>query len=43
MIDASLGEILTTVEKLRWVIANVESCLAPDHRWSVFLCLLRLR
>lgn len=33
MIDASLGEILTTVEKLRWVIANVESCLAQDHRW----------
>ncbi|GAA5985650.1 hypothetical protein JCM11641_001462 [Rhodosporidiobolus odoratus] len=32
LVDAAFGEILTTCEKLRWVIANGESILKPEHR-----------
>lgn len=32
MVDAAFGEILTTAEKLRWVIANGESHLSPESR-----------
>lgn len=32
VVDAAFGEILTTAEKLRWVIAYGEQHLAPDSR-----------
>lgn len=32
MIDAILGEILVTCEKLRWLIANGERFLKPEKR-----------
>lgn len=32
VVDAAFGEILTTCEKLRWVIANGESILSPSTR-----------
>lgn len=32
MVDASLGEILVTVEKLRWVIAHGEESLRNESR-----------
>lgn len=32
MLDASLGEILTTLEKLRWVAAEGETFLRPERR-----------
>ncbi|KAI8997377.1 Aldehyde/histidinol dehydrogenase [Pilobolus umbonatus] len=32
MIDASLGEVITTCAKLRWTIDNGESVLANDYR-----------
>ena len=32
MIDASLGEILVTCEKLRWLIANGKNVLRPEKR-----------
>lgn len=32
MIDASLGEVITTCAKLRWTIDNGESVLADDYR-----------
>ncbi|GJN93952.1 hypothetical protein Rhopal_007012-T1 [Rhodotorula paludigena] len=32
LVDAAFGEILTTCEKLRWVIANGESILSPSSR-----------
>jgi hypothetical protein len=32
VVDASFGEILTTCEKLRWVIANGEEILRPEQR-----------
>ncbi|KDE04182.1 hypothetical protein MVLG_05345 [Microbotryum lychnidis-dioicae p1A1 Lamole] len=32
LVDAAFGEILTTCEKLRWVIANGEDCLRPEPR-----------
>ena len=32
MIDASLGEILVTCEKLRWLIENGERVLRPEKR-----------
>ncbi|GAA6046801.1 hypothetical protein JCM3770_005649 [Rhodotorula araucariae] len=32
LVDAAFGEILTTCEKLRWLISNAESALAPDYR-----------
>ncbi|SCV72987.1 BQ2448_6912 [Microbotryum intermedium] len=35
LVDAAFGEILTTCEKLRWIIANGEQCLKPEARRSV--------
>jgi acyl-CoA reductase-like NAD-dependent aldehyde dehydrogenase len=32
MVDASLGEVLTTLEKLRWMIEYGEHYLKPDKR-----------
>ena len=32
MVDASLGEILVTCEKLRWLIAYGEKYLVPERR-----------
>mmetsp|Transcript_16380 Transcript_16380/g.35590 ORF Transcript_16380/g.35590 Transcript_16380/m.35590 type:complete len:627 (-) Transcript_16380:317-2197(-) len=32
MLDASLGEILTSLEKLRWLIAEGEAALLPERR-----------
>lgn len=32
LLDASLGEIVTTLEKLRWVIAEGEEALTNDYR-----------
>jgi len=32
LVDASFGEILTTCEKIRWTIANGESCLKTEYR-----------
>jgi hypothetical protein len=32
VIDAALGEILTTAEKLRWLIAHGEVLLKPERR-----------
>jgi acyl-CoA reductase-like NAD-dependent aldehyde dehydrogenase len=32
LLDASLGEILTTLEKLRWVAAEGEAALSPERR-----------
>lgn len=32
VVDAAFGEILTTCEKLRWLIANTEDSLRPERR-----------
>lgn len=32
LVDAAFGEILTTCEKLRWLVANAEQALKPDYR-----------
>ncbi|GAA5904403.1 hypothetical protein JCM8208_004186 [Rhodotorula glutinis] len=32
LVDAAFGEILTTCEKLRWLVANAESAVAPEGR-----------
>lgn len=32
VIDAAFGEILTTAEKLRWLIENGEKVLSPEFR-----------
>lgn len=32
MVDAALGEILTTLEKLNWMINNGERYLKPEQR-----------
>jgi hypothetical protein len=32
VIDAGFGEILTTAEKLRWVISSGEKYLLPESR-----------
>jgi acyl-CoA reductase-like NAD-dependent aldehyde dehydrogenase len=36
-IDASFGEILTTVEKLKWTIEHGEKALLTSHRPTNFL------
>lgn len=41
MIDASLGEILTTVEKLKWTIQHGEPALRPSRRPTNFLMLYK--
>lgn len=30
--EASLGEVMTTLEKIRWLVAEGEACLAPESR-----------
>ncbi|KAG5462909.1 MAG: LOW QUALITY PROTEIN: Aldehyde/histidinol dehydrogenase [Olpidium bornovanus] len=32
-VDGCFGEILTTLERLRWTIANGEEVLRPEERW----------
>ena len=34
IVDAMVGEILVTCEKLRWTIADGETHLKPEYRWS---------
>ena len=36
-VDASLGEILVTVEKLKWTILHGEKALRPERRPTSFL------
>ena len=40
-IDASLGEILVTVEKLKWTIQHGEKSLRPDRRPTNFLMMYK--
>lgn len=40
-IDAALGEILVTVEKLKWTIQHGEQCLRPERRATNFLMLYK--
>ena len=35
MVDASLGEIMTTCEKITWLLAEGEKWLKPEYRCSV--------
>ena len=37
MIDASLGEIMTTCEKITWLLGEGESWLKPEYRYSSIL------
>lgn len=41
MIDASLGEILVTVEKLKWTIEHGEKALRPEKRPTNFLMMYK--
>lgn len=41
MIDAALGEILTTVEKLQWTIKHGEKALRPSKRPTNFLMMYK--
>ncbi|KAL5158061.1 Aldehyde dehydrogenase 22A1 [Glycine soja] len=34
MVDASLGEIMTTCEKINWLLSEGEQCLKPEYRSS---------
>lgn len=40
MVDASLGEIMTTCEKINWLLSEGEKCLKPEYRYlsQSFLC-----
>ena len=40
-IDASLGEILVTVEKLKWTIKHGERSLRPEKRPTNFLMMYK--
>lgn len=40
-IDASLGEILVTVEKLKWTIRHGEKALRPDRKPTSFLMMYK--
>jgi acyl-CoA reductase-like NAD-dependent aldehyde dehydrogenase len=40
-VDASFGEILVTVEKLRWTIEHGERALRPEKRPTSFLMLYK--
>lgn len=40
-IDASLGEILVTVEKLKWTIEHGEKALTPQSRPTNFLMMYK--
>lgn len=33
MVDASLGEIMTTCEKITWLLSEGERWLKPEHRY----------
>ena len=37
VVDASFGEILVTLEKIRWTIANGEAALKPEYRTTCAL------
>jgi acyl-CoA reductase-like NAD-dependent aldehyde dehydrogenase len=41
MVDASLGEILVTVEKLRWTIKHGEKSLKSEKRDTSFLMMYK--
>ena len=41
MIDASLGEILVTVEKLKWTIQHGQKALRPERRPQNFLMMYK--
>lgn len=41
-VDAAFGEILTTAEKLKWMINNAESILSPQYRPTNLLLLHKL-
>lgn len=41
MVDASLGEILVTVEKLKWTIQHGEKLLRPERRPTNFLMMYK--
>jgi acyl-CoA reductase-like NAD-dependent aldehyde dehydrogenase len=41
MVDASLGEILVTVEKLRWVIRHGEESLKSERRKTNLLMIYK--
>lgn len=41
MVDAGLGEILVTVEKLRWTIKNGEESLKAERRATNLLMLYK--
>ena len=40
-VDASLGEILVTVEKLKWTIRHGQKALRPDRRPTSFLMMYK--
>lgn len=40
-VDAALGEILVTVEKLKWTIQHGESALRPERRPTNFLMMYK--
>lgn len=33
MVDASLGEIMTTCEKITWLVSEGEQWLKPEYRY----------
>lgn len=41
MVDASLGEILVTAEKLKWTINHGEEALKPERRPTNFLMMYK--
>lgn len=41
MVDASLGEILVTAEKLKWTIDHGEKSLKPESRPTNFLMMYK--
>lgn len=36
MVDASLGEIMTTCEKITWLLSEGEKWLKPEYRYITF-------
>lgn len=36
MVDASLGEIMTTCEKINWLLSEGEQWLKPEYRYLLF-------
>lgn len=37
LVDASLGEIMTTCEKITWLLAEGERWLRPEYRYCTIL------